>query len=160
MRRLMPYPLLWLSLVAMWLLLNNSLGLGQVLLGMLVATLACGAVARLEPPKARLRSIGTTIRLAGLVIADVVHSNIAVIGLILSGRTPRSVFVTVPLDLKDPNGLAVLACIITATPGSAWIHYDSMRDSVTIHVLDTEDEAAWIAALKRDYEQRLLEIFQ
>ena len=156
----MPYPLLWLSLVAMWLLLNNSLGPGQVLLGMLVATLACGTVARLEPPKARLRKIGTIIKLIGLAVADVVQSNIAVMRLILSGREPRSVFVTVPLDLKDPNGLAVLACIVTATPGSAWIHYDSMRESVTIHVLDTEDAAAWNAALKRNYEQRLLEIFQ
>lgn len=156
----MPYPLLWFALLAMWLILNGSLGLGQVLLGMLVATLACGAVARLQPPKARLRNIGAIVRLAGFVIADVVQSNIRVIALILSGRTPRSVFVAIPLDLTDPNGLAVLACIVTATPGSAWIHYDSMRASVTIHVLDTDDAAAWSAALKRDYEQRLLEIFQ
>lgn len=160
MRRLMPYPLLWLSLVAMWLLLNNIFALGQLLLGMLVATLACGAVARLELPKARLRKIGAIIKLVGLVISDVVLSNIAVMRLVLSGREPRSVFVTVPLELKDPNGLAVLSCIVTATPGSAWIHHDSMRESVTIHVLDTEDEAAWNAALKRNYEQRLLEIFQ
>lgn len=160
MRRLMPHPLLWLALVAMWLVLNNSLGLGQILLGMIVATFACGAVSRLEPPEVRLRKVGLVFSLAGLVVRDVVRSNIDVVRLILSGRAPRSVFVAIPLDLKDPNGLAVLACIITATPGSAWVHYDSMRKSVTIHVLDTADEAAWVAALKQNYEQRLLEIFQ
>ena len=159
MRRLFPYPLLWLALLGMWLLLN-SLSLGQLLLGAIVATLACLAVARLDPPKPRLRNIPAILQLFGLVIVDVVLSNIAVIKLIVSGRTPRSVFVTVPLQLKEPNGLAILACIITATPGSAWIHYDSMLSKVTIHVLDTEDEAAWNATLKRNYEQRLLEIFQ
>lgn len=160
MKRLMPYPLLWLSLLAMWVALNGSLGLGQVLLGAIVATVACLAVTALEPPKARLRRVGTIIQLIGLVVGDVVRSNIAVIALILSRRPPRSVFVTIPLELKDPNGLAVLSCIVTATPGSAWIHYDSMLSRVTIHVLDTEDGPVWSAALKSNYEQRLLEIFR
>lgn len=160
MRRLLPYPLLWLALLAMWVMLSGSLSLGQLLLGAIIASLACWAVVALEPPKPNIRRIGAIARLVGLVVADIVLSNIAVIRLVLSGRPPRSAFVTIPLDLKDPNGLAVLSCIVTATPGSAWIHYDSMLSSVMIHVLDTPDEAAWIATLKRNYEQRLVEIFR
>ncbi len=160
MNRILPYPLLWLALVAMWLALTGSLAPGQILLGAIIATLACLSVQRLEPPKPRLRRVGTIFRLIAHVASDIVRSNIAVLGLILSGRPPRSRFVTVPLELKEPNGLAILACIITATPGSAWIHYDSLLSQVTIHVLDTEDDAAWNAALKRNYEQRLMEIFQ
>ncbi|RYE88264.1 MAG: Na+/H+ antiporter subunit E [Hyphomicrobiales bacterium] len=160
MSRLLPYPLLWVALLAMWLTLNASVSLAQVLLGAVVATLGCWAVRKLQPPKARMRSIGTILTLVGYVVADVVQSNIAVIRLILSGREPRSEFLTIPLELKDPNGLAILSCIVTATPGSAWIHYDSMLSKVTIHVLDTGDGIAWTATLKRNYEQRLLEIFQ
>lgn len=160
MKRILPYPLLWLALVAMWLVLMGSVAPGQVLLGIVIATIACLAVAPLEPPKARLRNVGTILQLIGIVAVDVVRSNIAVLMLIMSGRPPRSAFVRVPLDLKDPNGLAVLACIVTATPGSAWIHHDSARSEVIIHVLDTEDDAAWNVTLKRTYEQRLLEIFQ
>lgn len=160
MRRLLPYPLLWVCLFAMWLLLAGSVGPGQVLLGAIIATLACRSVVVLEPPKPHMRRLGTILRLLGAVIADIVMSNIAVLGLILSGRPPRSAFVTIPLELEDPNGLAILSCIVTATPGSAWIHYDSILHSVTIHVLDTEDAAAWAATLRRDYEQRLVEIFQ
>ena len=160
MNRFLPYPLLWLALLAMWLALNGSVAPGQVLLGAVIATFACWSVRRLEPPKPRLRHIGTILQLIGHVVTDVVRSNIAVIGLVVTGRTPRSKFVTIPLELREPNGLAILACIITATPGSAWIEYDSMLNQVTIHVLDTEDEAAWNAALKRNYERRLMEIFQ
>jgi multicomponent K+:H+ antiporter subunit E len=158
--RVLPYPLLWLALLAMWLVLNGSVAPGQLVLGAAIATLACLAVRRLDPPKAHLRRIGTIAGLAGVFIADVVKSNIAVLRLVLSRRRPRSEFITIPLEFSEPNALAVLACIITATPGSAWVHYDSTRNEVTVHVLDTEDPAAWSATLKRDYERRLMEIFR
>jgi multicomponent K+:H+ antiporter subunit E len=144
----------------MWLLLAGTLAPGQVLLGAAIATLACRAAVALEPPKPRMRRLGTILRLAGAVIADVVMSNIAVLRLILSGRPARSAFVTIPLELEDPKGLVILSCIVTATPGSAWIQYDSTRRTVTIHVLDTPDATAWGAGLKRNYERRLVEIFQ
>lgn len=159
MTRVFVYPLLWLALLAMWLLLNGA-SLGQILLGAAIASLACWAVGAVEPPKPRIRRFGSILRLAGLVIADIVRSNIAVFGLVVSGREPRSVFVTIPLELSEPNALAVLACIITATPGSAWVKYDSIAGTVVVHVLDTDDGDAWVATLKRDYEPRLLEIFQ
>ena len=160
MRRLLPYPLLWLALFALWLLINDSFALVDVLAGAIVATLACLTLVALQPPKPRIRSIGTIVQLAAIIVGDVIASNIAVFRLILSGRAPRSVFVTIPLDLRDPNGLAVLACIVTATPGSAWIHHDSKGSTVMIHVLDTDDGDEWSATLKRNYEQRLLEIFR
>lgn len=160
MKRALAYPLLWLALFGMWLLLNDSLAPGHLLLGAVLASFGCWALAALEPPKPHIGRIGSIVRLFATFIADVVASNIAVIGLILSGRPPRSTFVTIPLELKEPNALAVLSCIVTATPGSAWIHYDSTLGTVMIHVLDTPDGAAWGAALKRNYEERLLEVFR
>lgn len=162
MKRLLPYPLLWLLLLVMWLLLNRSIDFGQVLLGAIIASSACWAVAPLEPPRPKVRNIVSIMQLAWLVTADVVRSNFAVMRLILGGRHHghHSAFLTIPLQLRDPNGLALLACIITATPGSAWINYDSQHSTVTVHVLDLIDESAWIDTIKRNYESRLLEIFQ
>jgi multicomponent K+:H+ antiporter subunit E len=162
MKRVLPYPLLWLFLVVMWLLLNRSLGLGQILLGAGIALFACWGVAALEPPKPKLRRPGVMLALLGLVLVDIVRSNIEVIILLLRRGPERHqpAFLVIPLELKDPNGLAVLACIVTATPGSAWINYDSARGNVMIHVLDAPDQAAWAETLKQRYEARLLEIFQ
>jgi len=153
-------PLVWLGLLVMWLILNGSLAPGQIILGMIVATLACWAALPLVPPKSRVRNFGTIFVLLGVVLVDVIKSNLHVLGLVLSGRTARSAFVDIPLELTDENGLAILACIVTATPGSAWIEHNSARNVVTIHVLDTPDADAWAAEFKRTYEQRLVEILQ
>ncbi len=160
MRRVFTYPLLWAGLLLMWLLLTGSVAPGQILLGAIIASIACWAYASVDMFRPRIRRPGLVLLLLGRVVADVFRSNIAVIGLVFSRREPHSKFVGIPLTLRDPNGLAVLAGIITATPGSAWIHYNSTTNVVLVHVLDTEDGAAWAETLKRDYETLLLEIFR
>ena len=47
-----------------------------------------------------------------------------------------------PLDLGNPYGLAVLACIITSTPGTLWVNFDAAKRILIIHVLDLIDEKA------------------
>jgi multicomponent K+:H+ antiporter subunit E len=66
----------------------------------------------------------------------------------------------IPLDLRDQYGLAVLACIITSTPGTLWVRFDPVHGTLMIHVLDLIDESAWIATIKGRYERLLLEIFE
>lgn len=160
MRRLFPHPLLFLGLLAMWLLLVGNLEPGQILLGAVIAFLASWAVVPLEPPKPKIRRLGVIVALCARVVVDIAQSNIAVFVLLVTRREPRSTFVRIPLRLREPNALALLAGIVTATPGSAWIDYDATADVVIIHVLDTPDGDAWAATLKHDYESRLLEIFQ
>ncbi len=162
MRRVFPYPLLTLALTLMWLLLQQSLGLGQVLLGFVVAWSASQAMARLQPHKPVIRRPGKVLKLIALVTADVMRSNIAVCRIILAGdrRETKAGFIKMPLELRDPAGLAVLSCIITATPGSAWLEYSPTESTVLIHVLDLIDEAQWVETVKLRYEALLLEIFQ
>ena len=102
------------------------------------------------------------LRLAGLVIADIVRSNIAVARIILGLEQRRwtSGFVELPLELRDPYGLATLACIITSTPGTAWAGYDSQASVLTLHVLDIGDAAALVESIKVRYERPLMEIFR
>jgi len=161
MSRWLPYPLLSTGLLAMWLLLNESVAPGTVILGGILALGASWALMALRPAKARVRRPGVAVRLAFMVVADIVRSNIAVARIIfgLGRRDRRSGFVRIPLELRDPYGLTALACIITATPGTLWIEYDSETETVLIHVLDLVDEDAWVRLIKRRYEQRLMEIF-
>ena len=62
----------------LWLLLNQALSLGHVLLGGVVALVGGWALTALQPPKARVRRLGAILRLSSLVLADIVRSNIAV----------------------------------------------------------------------------------
>jgi multicomponent K+:H+ antiporter subunit E len=152
-----------LALVVLWLLLNQSLAPGGVLLGAALALGGTLAFARLQPPASGMRfRPRVLVELLCLVLADIVRSNLAVARIVLGlHRAKRTAgFLSMPLELRDPRGLAVMACIITATPGTSWARYDAARNILTIHVLDLVDEAAWIRLFKHRYERRLLEIFQ
>ena len=159
MSRLLPYPLLTASLLAMWLLLNG-LSVGQVLLGGAIAVAASNVTAALRPARPRIKRWHLLPRLVMIVVLDIWRSNIAVTRLILRPDQTRrtSGFVVVPLELRNPAGLAILACIVTSTPGTAWVEYDSESNKLLLHVLELVDDAHWIDLIKNRYERLLLEI--
>lgn len=161
MSRVLPYPLLTASLILMWLLLN-SFSLGHLILGAIFAYGASWAMAALQPSKPRIRRWDMIPRLFFVVLGDIFRSNIAVASIILQGkrrqRTPG--FVIIPLQLRDRTGLSVLACIITATPGTAWIEYHAENGRLLIHVLDLVDEQVWIELIRGRYARMLSEIFE
>jgi multicomponent K+:H+ antiporter subunit E len=162
MRRWLPYPLLSLSLLVIWMLLNQSMAPGTILLGALLGFGLARVFGVLRPPKAHVHNYSRAFLLLLRVIGDIVRSNIAVARLILGRRDSEvnSGFVAIPLTLTDHYGLAVLACIITSTPGTIWVSHDSTRNVLLIHVLDLVDEQSWIGTIKQRYERPLLEIFQ
>jgi multicomponent K+:H+ antiporter subunit E len=157
---MLPYPILTFSLVLMWLLLN-SFTLGHVILGSVVAVFASWAMASLRPEKPRLGKWYLLPKLFVVVFVDIVKSNIAVAGIILrsGARRHNPGFITVHLDIRSQFALAVLAVILTSTPGSAWLEYDSNDNTVLLHVLDIQNEAVWRETIKNRYEKLLMEIF-
>lgn len=157
----LPYPLLSLSLLLMWMTLN-SFSIGHLVLGSIIAVFASWSMAALRPHKPRLRRWQVIPQLIGTVLYDIIRSNIAVVWIILTGRPDnhRSAFMTVHLDLKDPTALAILSVIVTSTPGTAWIEYNSANGMLLMHILDLVDEADWTDLVKNRYERLLMEIFE
>ncbi|MGK9051124.1 Na+/H+ antiporter subunit E [Xaviernesmea oryzae] len=158
---MLPYPLLTLSLIIMWMLLNGFT-LGHFVLGAVVAVFASWSMASLRPDKPKLRKWHLLPKLFGIVLYDIVRSNLAVASVILKGRPEghTSGFLAVPLEMEDRTALAFLAIILTSTPGSAWLEYDSGDRTVLLHVLDVIDEDQWIEMIKSRYEKLLMEIFE
>src|SRR3546814_11639671 len=76
----------------------------------------------------------------------------------LRHASPKPGFVKIPLTLRDPHGLAALACIVTYTPGTVWAGLSEHDDALTLHVLDLTDEAHWIRLIVQRYERPLKEI--
>ena len=100
----------------------------------------CGQVGHLET-----LASGRSIELRYAEAAGVARSAAAIADLARTG---------------DPTALAVLACVVTATPGTAWIEYRSRRDAMLIHVLDLVEEQDWIDLITGRYEPLLKEIFE
>jgi multicomponent K+:H+ antiporter subunit E len=162
MNWLLPYPLLTAALLLLWLVLNQSVSAGHLILGTVLGIMASWALAALRPEKPRIRRFEAILHLAGMVFVDILRSNVAVGRIILSAKEPgvNAGFLTIPLELRSPHGLTVLACIITSTPGTIWLDYDATRGRLLLHVLDLVDETVWIKLIKGRYERKLLEIFE
>ncbi len=161
MSRLLPHPLLSLALTLTWLLLNAPPTPGNVLLALAVGLAVPAVMRALEPRPVRLRAPSAIARLIGIFLYDMVRSNIDVARVILNPRPGerRTGFITVPLELREPAGLTVLAVILTATPGTLWVQYDSDTGCLLLHVLDFTEDSDWEARIKDRYERPLLEIF-
>lgn len=162
MRRWLPAPLLSAGLFVLWVLLDGTFGAGALILGALVAWAAPVLSAPLRPLPVRVRNPVAIAKLVGAVAADVVRSNLHVARRLLEGTssTRRAAFVTIPLELRDPNGLAALAVITTVVPGTVWCETTLDRSALRLHVFDVDDEASFVEHYKARYERPLMEIFE
>lgn len=152
-----------LCLTTLWLLLQQTVALEQILLGVLLAILFAWASSRLRPLRAHLRRFDVAAGLMLVVFWEIVRSNIAVARIVLGlvgNRAVRSGFVEIPLALRDPHGLAALAVIITATPGTVWAGLSTDGERLTLHILDIGDEQHWIGYVKERFERPLMRIFE
>ena len=160
MMRWLPFPRVSAALLLAWLLLQQSLAPGALLLGVLLAFCLPQVLVALGHARAGVRRPRALLRLAGRVALDITRSNFAVAGLLLRPRPRRAGFVRIPLTLREPNGLAALACIISATPGTIWVDYDPASGVLVIHVLDRADEDIWGDAIGARYETLLREMYE
>jgi multicomponent K+:H+ antiporter subunit E len=151
------------ALLVMWLLLNETLSLGHVALGLALAVALAWASGVLRPLRPEMRRPHLVVVLLAHVLLDIVRSNIGVARIVLGlvrDREIRSGFVKIPLALTDPHGLAVLAGIVTATPGTVWVDHDLATSTLTLHVLDLKSDQEWIDWIKQRYERLLMGIFE
>lgn len=160
--RLIPHPVLSLLLVLMWMVLTGF-SLGHFLLGGALALFAGWTMHALQPKTGRPRRPRVIARLAVTLFFDIIRSNIAVTRLILTeGRAPRrqSCFLIIPLGLRSPSGLAILAVILTATPGTAWVEYVSDSGTLILHVFDGAERDHYLHVINQIYAPMLQEIFE
>ena len=160
-RSLIPYPILSFCLFGMWLVLAGRYSPGQILLALVVGILGGLLMRTLDIDRPLIRRPRAALRLIGVVTYDVIRSNLAVVWIILRrNHSENSSFMQIPLDLTEPMGLTVLACIVTATPGTIWVDYDRRTGVLLLHILDLIDEEQWLGTIKGRYERLLLEILR
>ena len=159
--RWLAHPVLSLMLALTWLLLQQSLAVANLItacvLGLVVPRLVHGFLSAGVVP----RSWRAVPRFAGIVLWDIVVSNISVAKLVLLPTArPRPAWVVVPLALRNPTAISLFATVITTTPGTVSCVVDEEHHFILVHALDCDDPAAMAAQMKERYEQPLREIFE
>jgi multicomponent K+:H+ antiporter subunit E len=155
------HPVLSVLLGATWLLLQQSVSPANLLFAALLALVVPKLAGGFLGTGARPRRWRVAMRLLAAVLWDVVAANLVVARLVLwPAAQPRPAWVTVPLALTDPAAMALLASIVTMTPGTVSCIVDGQRHRLLVHALDCGDPAALVEEIRQRYEAPLKEIFE
>jgi multicomponent K+:H+ antiporter subunit E len=162
LRRLFPHPLMTAALIAIWMLLVNRFALSSLVLAAILGILIPLVTEAYWPNRPRIRNLPALFAYVLLVIWDIVLANIAVARIVLfkPNRDIRSAWVTIPLDLRSPEAITVLAATITLTPGTVTADMSACGRALLIHSLHAPDPDAIRDQIKSRYEARLKRIFE
>ncbi len=161
-RRIFPHPQLTLLLTIVWCLLNNTASPGMIVFGLILGILVPMLTAAYWPDRPTLQKPFKMFSYALIVIWDIILANIGVARIVLfkSNDSMSPNWVTIPLDLRTPEAIAMLAGTITLTPGTVSADLSDQGHALLVHALDAPDPDAVRDEIKDRYERRLKEIFE
>ncbi|MEM0516029.1 Na+/H+ antiporter subunit E [Pseudoalteromonas sp. YIC-827] len=168
----LPTPFRSVLLFIVWLLLNNSVSAGHLILGAVLAIAIPLMIAPFHTAQPLILRPGLATKQVFVVLWDIITANVEVAFKILAPtKRLRPGFIKVPLDLQHELPITILASTVSLTPGTVSAEVYPIPESLPkgevptqrfllIHVLDLDDEQALIDTIKSRYEAPLKEIFQ
>lgn len=161
MSRVLPQPFISFALLLTWLLLHNGISAGLLISGVVLAVVIPLGTQKFWPEYPRTMRVVPLLRLTAVVLYDIVVANMKMVVLILGpARRLRPHFIVVPVSLRQPFPVTLLASIISLTPGTVSANLSGDRRSLLVHDLNVEDPDAAVARIKGRYEKPLMEIFE
>ena len=159
-KRWLPSLPLRVMVFCFWLLMNDEISVGQVVMALVLALVIPPFAARLDREFARIGRLRSVPRMLGVLVWDIVQANVTVALQVLGPeRKIRPGFIWVPLDIDNIHGIAALTSIITLTPGTVSSALSDDRRHLLVHVLNLDDADDVIRQIKTRYEVPLMEIF-
>ncbi|MEO0372013.1 MAG: Na+/H+ antiporter subunit E [Pseudomonadota bacterium] len=161
LRKVFPHPLLTILLTLVWCLLVNRPSQGAVAFGLILGIIIPAMTSAYWPERPPITRPWRLFSYFGLVIWDIIVANVqvAIIVLFKSNEKMQPNWVSIPLELRTPEAIAVLASTITLTPGTVSADLSEDGTSLLVHALDAPDPDAVRDEIKQRYEARLMEIF-
>lgn len=157
--RWLPHPLLSLLLWGFWLLLNNTLSAGHLLLGAIVAWIVPLLTVEFWPERVCLRKPWLVLRYIGRLFHDILVANLQVAHCVLRPNAELNpTFILLEMTLTSPWAISALATTVSITPGTVTCDIIPDQRYLLIHVLHTDDPVALGQMIKQRYEQLLREI--
>lgn len=153
--------LLNLLLALLWGALSDSLTPAGLLTGFVLGALVLAVAERALGPARYLRRLIRSLVLAGVFLVELVRSSLQVAREVLTPRhRMRPAVLEVPLDLENETAIALLANLVSLTPGTLSVDVASDRSSLYVHAMYADDPDAVRRAIKRDFERRVREVFE
>jgi len=159
--RLLPHPFLTLILAVVWVLLQDQITSGMVVFGLILGIVLPWVTSVWWPDRPKGFRLDRMIVYSMIVMWDILVANIQVAWIVLTvpNAKLKPTWIVVPLELKQPEAITVLAGTITLTPGTVSADLSDKGHYLLVHVLHTDDPDGVRDDIKNRYERRLLEIF-
>lgn len=159
---LLPHPFLTLLLAVVWTLLQNDVSAGMIVFGIILGIIIPRMTSIWWPDQPQGFHLGKMFSYSLIVMWDILVANIEVAWIVLTvpNAKLKPAWIVVPLELRQPEAITMLAGTITLTPGTVSADLSSEGHSLLVHVLHTDDPDAVLDEIKTRYERRLMEIFQ
>lgn len=160
-RTLIPHPLLSILLVLVWFGLVNKVTLGNFVLGSFLGLVIPMLTAAYWPDRPKMKNPLKAVEYVFVVLWDIILANVQVAMIILfkPEKDIHSKWIPVPIELKSPEAITILAGTITMTPGTVSTMLAADCSSILVHCLHTDDPDGVRNEIKSRYEARLMEIF-
>jgi multicomponent K+:H+ antiporter subunit E len=158
---LLPHPVLTLILTVVWMLLQNDVSAGMAVFGFILGIIIPWGTSVWWPDTPKGFRLGKMISYSLIVMWDIVVANIEVAWIVLTvpNAKLKPAWIIIPLELREPEAITVLAGTITLTPGTVSADLSDQGHSLLVHVLHTEDPDAVRDDITNRYQRRLKEIF-
>lgn len=162
LQRLLPHPILTLLLTFTWIMLANSWTLNSLVFGFLLGLLIPFLTQPYWPQQMKVKRPLKVVEYIFVVLYDILLANVAVARIVAfkANAKRRPTWIAVPLELRTPEAITVLAGTITMTPGTVSADVSAEGHALLVHCLDADDPDAVRDEIKQRYERRLMEIFE
>lgn len=106
-----------------------------------------------------LRRVADVVELLGIYLYELIVSSVAVAAAAFSqAPNMKSSIIAVPIDLRTDLGVAVLASLVSLTPGNCALHVSEDRRLLYVHALDGRAPEQIIASIRQVFERRIARI--
>lgn len=154
-------------LAVIWMMLQDVYTVTSFVSGLLVAVLvlvifpvpvlAAQSTASVSPPGVLLRTY-RFIRLILYFVQELLVANWAVVRLVLAPRVNlKPGVIAMKLRVQKPAQIALLANLISLTPGTLTLEISKDYGTAYLHAIDATDEAATLAVPRR-FEAMIMEV--
>lgn len=157
---LFPMPFHSLLLFVVWLLLNNSVSAGHIVLATFFAITIPWLVDGMRDKHPKIRKPWLAVRYVLMVMKDILTANVEVALLIIGPiKKLEPGFVAIPININSDLGITILASTVSLTPGTVSAEVSKDKAWLYVHALHVGNEAELIASIKQRYEAPVKEIF-
>lgn len=151
--------LLNLMIALIWMMLNGNWTASGFIVGYVLGIAVLYVVRKFRPEPFYLTKVWAVLKLAGLLIRELLISSFEVIGHILRPKLDiRPGIFEYRTELSSDWEVTMLACMICLTPGTLTLEVSDDNHTLYIHALDISDVEEMSGKIRDTFEKAIMEV--